>query len=340
MVAPPRPEAITVEEAVRRYLRACEGRVSVGSISPRTLENYSSDLREFSAHVGPQVILDDITGEQVDAAVQAFGSAPDRRYGDPANKSGPGKAVSTQVRFWRSVAQFFRHAERQAWVQVSPMTWASLKPRSRGGLRTARTALSFEQASALLRHGAGDPGVKGRSHEMNHERDTFIIMALLVLGLRVSEVVHADVDDFRWVEGSEVWRVTGKGGEVRHLPLSARLSSTKRAYLEKRPDVAAGPGAKALVRTGRGGRMTSRDVQRLLHRAYQRVRVAEPEHAREITPHALRHTAATIMLASGWDVKVVSKMLGHSSVAITSTYLDELPGELAEAVSRNPLLET
>lgn len=79
--------------------------------------------------------------------------------------------------------------------------------------------------------------------------------------------------------------------------------------------------------------MSARDVQRLLERAEARVRTREPAHAREVTPHALRHTAATLMLAKGWDVKVVAQLLGHASISTTGTYLDAIPGELAQAVA-------
>lgn len=52
----------------------------------------------------------------------------------------------------------------------------------------------------------------------------------------------------------------------------------------------------------------------------------------------MRHTAATLMLAKGWDVKVVAEMLGHASIATTGTYLDSIPGELARAVADSPIL--
>ena len=83
--------------------------------------------------------------------------------------------------------------------------------------------------------------------------------------------------------------------------------------------------------------MSARDVQRMLGRARLKVLAKDPQSAREITPHALRHTAATIMLSHGWDVKIVAQMLGHSSLSTTGIYLDELPGELAQAVASHPL---
>ena len=77
-----------------------------------------------------------------------------------------------------------------------------------------------------------------------------------------------------------------------------------------------------------------------MNEASKRV-LADPERShlyRAITPHALRHTAATLLLSSGWDLKMVSKMLGHSNVSVTSRYLDLLDGELEAAVNAHPLL--
>ncbi len=86
-----------------------------------------------------------------------------------------------------------------------------------------------------------------------------------------------------------------------------------------------------------GRRLAVRDIERLLERAVQRTRTADPAHARAVVPHGLRHTAATLMLAEGWDVKVVAQLLGHATVTTTSQYLDELPGELSVAINAHPL---
>ncbi len=54
-------------------------------------------------------------------------------------------------------------------------------------------------------------------------------------------------------------------------------------------------------------------------------------------PHALRHTTATLLVAHGWDVKVVAELLGHASIATTGVYLDRIEGELAAAIAAHPL---
>lgn len=348
MVAPPKPQRIPLSEAVDRYLDSVTAQVTVGRLREATRGNYASDLRNFIDALGAEIITDDITGEDVDRAVGKYGSGADKRY-TKAEKDGPGRSVATQKRFYESISRFFAHAAIHGWVQVSPMQWTTLKPTVRGDLRAERTALSSEQARALLEHGAGtapaDGDEKTRSHERNHSRDRLLITLLVVLGPRVEEIARADRQDILVSDAQTEWRIVGKGGKVRRVPLSDEMLDLLNAYLAERPEPSESlsPKAKvdaekALFRTGRGSRITSRDVQRMIHRAAARVATAEPEQARGITPHALRHTAATLMLANGWDVKVVSQLLGHANISATQRYLDAIPGELAAAIRNNPLL--
>lgn len=343
MVAPPKPQRIPLSKAVDLFLDAMEARVTVGELSTNTVRNYRQDLRHLIESIGEDTITDDIEGTDLDKALLEFGRRPDRRLKEPTGAGG--QSASTQKRYHQSVSRFFTYAEKHQWVQMSPVRWADLKPRVRGELRTARTALSGEQALALLQHGY-EPLLKAtRSHERNEERDHFLIALLIVTGPRVSEVVQADDADFSVRDGVLQWRIVGKGGKVRNIPLSEHLHTLRDKYIEVRPEPSKDlppntrvDGAKAMFRSGRGNRMSSRDIERLMGRAYQRVVERDPKNAREFTPHALRHTAATLMLAKGWDVKVVAEMLGHASIATTGMYLDSIPGELARAVADSPVL--
>lgn len=350
MVAPPKPQRIPLSEAVDRYLDSVSAQVTVGGLRQATRDNYASDLRNLIDVLSPDVITDDITGEDVDRAVGKFGAGQDKRY-TRTEKNGPGRSVATQKRFYESVSRFFEHSARHGWVQVSPMQWATLKPTVRGDLRAERTALSTDQARALLEHGAGpvvpEGDEKTRPHERNRTRNQLILTLLIVLGPRVEEIAIANRQDILTSDNQTEWRVVGKGGKVRRVPMSEEMLTLLNTYLAERPEpsktlppAVRADAEKALFRTGRGARISARDVQRLLHRAAERVAQAEPEQARGVTPHALRHTAATLMLASGWDVKVVSQLLGHANISATQRYLDAIPGELAAAVRSNPLLSS
>ena len=348
MVAPPTLNRIALGEAVTDYLHTCRQQQSVGRLSRRTVANYTADMAELTRIIGPDTIVDDITGPDVDQALAAYADTPDQRH--TRTPAAHGRSAASVERFRNSVSRFFSHAQLAGWVQLSPMPWSTLVPKPPDGLRLARTALTGAQALALVTHGPGTPTDRTRPHERNWARDRFILWTLTILGPRVSELAGANIDDM-WPDTDTdghttwMWRILGKGNKVRTIPVSDQLIAYRDDYLAVRPrpsptlDAAgAADAAKALVLTGRGTRMTPRDIERLLPRAQARVRVADPANAREVTPHALRHTAATLMLAAGWDVKLVAQMLGHASIATTGRYLDDIPGELAVAIAHHPLI--
>lgn len=343
MVAPPQPKRIALAQAVDLFLDSMDARVTVGELSPRTVNNYRQDLRHLVSALGEETIADDVTGQDLDKALLTFGRRPDARRKNPDEAEG--QSAATQKRYHQSVSRFFAYAEKHQWVQMSPVRWADLKPRVRTELRTARTALSGEQALALMEHGWKPLVENERSHAQNEARDHFLIALLLVTGPRVSEVAKANDADFSVRDGILQWRIIGKGDKKRTIPLSDQLRTLRDRYLEVRPNPS--PSAtqrvredskKATFRSGRGNRISVRDLERIMDRAHQRVALRDPDHAREFTPHALRHTAATLMLAKGWDVKVVAEMLGHASISTTGMYLDSIPGELARAVADSPVL--
>lgn len=347
MVSPPPAQRIELGQAVREYLRVCEQKRVVGDLAASTVRNYTDDLREFVQLIGAQVVADDVDGPMVDDAVVAYGKEPDRRYRDDRRPEGARRSPATQKRFRQSVSMFFSHAQLQGWVQRSPLDYSVVKPRVRGGLRTERKSLQVHQLEALLEHGPGEPvqGRVERSHERNYERDAYLLSLMAVLGPRVSEVVSANRVDFASSPEGVTWRIVGKGGKERTLPMSPRLIELRDAYQAVRPGPSEGlsaakaaDGRRAELVSGRGGRLSSRDVERIVDRAYRRVLSVSERDARALTPHALRHTAATLLLAAGWDVKVVQKLLGHSSLATTSKYLDEVDDELVVAVRNHPVL--
>lgn len=326
------------------YLDMIERQASVGTLSEVTAENWRADLTEFAETIGEQIITDDVTGEHIDLAITKYARTPDKRYKDATEKSAKaaeqGRAVPTQVRYWQSLHRFFAHAEIRGWVHVSPMPYATLRPRPRGRnseLRTARTAMTAGDALALLRHGPVPDRPNARPHERNEARDRLLLHLLAICGPRVSELCNARISDFqRDDDGITQWRIIGKGSKGRTVPLSPVLVDLLNAYLAVRP--APKPAAaELLLVTGRGNPLAPRDVQRLLHRAATRVAAQTGNPIRDITPHGLRHTAATLMLHRGWDIKVVSRLCGHASIASTNAYLDDVPGELVAAVADSPL---
>ncbi|MFE5309067.1 tyrosine-type recombinase/integrase [Isoptericola sp. NPDC056605] len=349
MVTPPRLNRLTVAAAADRYLASVQVESVRGVLSPATARSYERDVREFAALVGDDRVLDDVTGEDVDDALVRYQASPDGRYSDPGRKGAPGRSVATVNRFRQSVSRFFAHAARQCWVQADPMQWAAPPARSRDRLRVERTALSASAAGALLQASAvahapaataGAGTRAARSDQALALRDRLVVALLLVLGPRVSELARADVADFTREPEETRWRIVGKGGSIRTVALSAPLAAALEEYLtELRPRLAArrpdDPDAqRALLLTWRGRRVDTQAVRALLARAVERM---PAPYRRPATPHALRHTTATLLVAEGWDVKVVAELLGHRSIATTGVYLDRIEGELAAAIRSHPL---
>lgn len=350
MVAPPRLDRITVAEAADRYLAAVRRETVRGVLSPATARSYERDVTELTDLLGADRILDDVTGDDVDDALVRYQASPDGRYADPARKGAPGRSTATVNRFRQSATRFFSHAARQCWVQADPMQWAAPPAKVRGGLRVARTALSASAAQALLETAGSPPPAPtsgtSRRPRADHQlalRDRLVVALLLVLGPRVSELSRADVADFTREPHETRWRLVGKGGTTRTVTLSPPLAVALEDYLTRlRPHLAArrpddADAQRALLLTWRGRRADTQTIRALLARAVAKM---PAPYRRPATPHALRHTTATLLVADGWDVKVVAELLGHASIATTGVYLDRIEGELAAAIRAHPLAAT
>ncbi|WP_418276831.1 tyrosine-type recombinase/integrase [Isoptericola jiangsuensis] len=349
MVAPPRPQRLTVAECAERYLAGVHVETVRGSLSPATERSYIRDVTELVGLLGEGRVLDDVTGDDVDDALIRYQSGPDGRFNEPSRKSGPGRSTATVNRFRQSVTRFFAHATRQCWVQADPMRWASPPGKVRDLLRAERTALSSSAAESLLATvGESAGSTAGTVSRARHDqtlgaRDRLVVALLLVLGPRVSELVRADVVDLVREPGRTQWRIVGKGGTRRTVALSDPLADALEHYLtELRPRLAArrpddADAQRALLLSWRGRRLEAQAVRDLLSRAV--ARMPEP-YRRPTTPHALRHTTATLLVADGWDVKVVAELLGHASIATTGVYLDRIDGELAAAIRSHPLAQS
>ncbi|MEV4457900.1 tyrosine-type recombinase/integrase [Microbispora sp. NPDC049633] len=351
---------LTVQEAADRYVELVRAKTVTGGLSPATAEVYARDVATFVRLAGPDRVLDDLTGEDVDAVLLAFARKPDERRkggvqgkdagkgtGQSTGKSpvkspvkSTGQSAASQARFRRSVSALFRHAASAGWVHLDPMAASSVRARERGGLRPERRALTREQAEGLI-EAAGSPaappveaaaGRRRRADQRTEVRDALVVLLLTTLGPRVSELVRANVEDFYTNDGVRYWRIFGKGGRTRDVPLPDAVAAALDAYLSVR---AGGDGEKALLLSWRGRRLARGDVQAVIDRVQRQV---DPGRRRAVTPHGLRHTTATHLLADGTDMDAVRRVLGHSDLSTLGRYRDDLPGELEVAMGSHPLL--
>ncbi len=145
-------------------------------------------------------------------------------------------------------------------------------------------------------------------------RDLAVIELLWATGVRVGELVGADIDDLD--PGRRVLRVMGKGSKERMVPYGLPAADAVAAWLDRgRPEVAVATSGPALFLGARGGRIDARVVRRIVHE-----RVAAVPDAPDIGPHGLRHTAATHLLEGGADLRSVQELLGHASLGTTQIY--------------------
>lgn len=145
-------------------------------------------------------------------------------------------------------------------------------------------------------------------------RDRLIVELLYATGIRVGELCGLDlgsVDRERWL-----LRVIGKGDKERSVPYGKPAADAVDLWLHVgRPAVATDSSGQALLLGKRGKRLDQRQARSVVHEVLSAVPGAP-----NLSPHGLRHTAATHLLEGGADLRVVQELLGHASLATTQLY--------------------
>jgi integrase/recombinase XerD len=168
-------------------------------------------------------------------------------------------------------------------------------------------ALTIDQVVALIGAVSGDDSVA--------IRDRALLEFLYATGARVSEATALNVDDVTAVEASV--RVRGKGSKQRIVPLGSYARAALDEYLIRvRPMFAVnGRSTPALFLGPRGARLSRQSAWLIITAAAEKAHLSA-----HVSPHTLRHSFATHLLAGGADVRVVQELLGHASVATTQIY--------------------
>jgi integrase/recombinase XerC len=215
------------------------------------------------------------------------------------------KAATTRARKLSSIRSFYRYLRRQGRITSSP---AQLLRSPKLPQRLPKV-IPIDELFAIL----GAPSPK----TVLGLRDRAILEVLYGGGLRLSELCSLDVGDLDR-EGAVV-RVFGKGAKERLCPLNPKAIVALETYLQRRGELLATPNPKqspkALFLNARGGRLTPRSIERHLDRYVLQVAIA-----RKISPHALRHSFATHLLAGGADIRSIQELLGHASLSTTQRY--------------------
>jgi integrase/recombinase XerD len=146
-------------------------------------------------------------------------------------------------------------------------------------------------------------------------RDRAILETLYATGARASEVVGLKTEDLYLDSG--FLKYFGKGSKQRIVPIGRPAINALRDYLEKqRPALVAGRSDAPYVFVSRGGRGLTREMLWVLVKKY----VKRAGLTGKVSPHTLRHSFATHLLAGGADLRAVQEMLGHASIQTTQIY--------------------
>ena len=263
-------------------------------LSRNTLEAYRSDLLQLGAHLERQGV-DVLAVEHSHLA--AF-------LDDLASGAGgrPPVAPATLQRKAACLRSFYRHLRREGILDRDPT--ADLRaPRKSQRLPHV---LSRAEVGRLLAAPAGtDPPTL---------RDRALLELMYACGLRASEATGLDVRDVDLRHG--VLRARGKGAKERLVPIGREAIAATRAYLDRgRPALVGVRDQPKLFVNQRGGELTRQGLYKIVQR---HARTAGLEG--RMSPHTLRHTFATHLLAGGCDLRAVQEMLGHADIATTQIY--------------------
>ena len=283
--------APAMADALARWL---DGERSTRDRSGHTITAYRSDLLAFLSFMGGhhgEPALPARMGALTQSDMRAFAAAERAR----------GLSARSLARRLSAVKSFLRWlADREGFDASRALSQRS--PRYR---RSLPRPLAPDQARAVI-----DLAAASHPTAWVAARDEAVLTLLYGCGLRISEALALDGRD--WPMG-EALRVRGKGGKERQVPVLPVARAAIAAYLAAQP-WGLGPD-DPLFRGVRGKRLSAGAVEKAMVRL--RHALGLPPTA---TPHALRHSFATHLLAAGGDLRTIQELLGHASLSTTQVY--------------------
>ena len=241
--------------------------------------------------------------------------ASDRPLNANSSISDYGVSATTRARKLSAIKSFYKYLTvRTKQLQENPV--ADLEyPKLRKSLPKY---LTLEESTALLRSVSG----------ANEKRDYAILMLFLNCGIRRSELVGLNLTDVY----EDRIRVVGKGNKERFVYFGNACRKAIDTYLQERNKVVLSDN-RALFGSRDGNRISVSAVHRLVKKALLQAGLDSTQ----FSAHKLRHTAATMMLSGGVDVKTVQEVLGHENLNTTQIYTHIENTELKIAAEANPL---
>jgi len=278
-------------------------------VSLHTLRAYGTDLEQMLASLASR---DGCKPSEV--SIARFD--PDGVRGFMAELHRRGLSSASSGRRLAALRTFSRYLLREERITDDPTVLVGA-PRKE---QTLPAHLATDEMDRLL--------VTADVSTVSGRRDQAILELFYASGLRLSELADLDLDDANL--SSRIVRVRGKGAKERLVPFNHSAGDAIRAMLSDRKTAArtetrASIVSARLARHGRqrhplflnlrGGRLTTRSIDRIVRHHVRRAAIA-----RGISPHALRHTFATHLLQAGADLRAIQELLGHASLGTTQRY--------------------
>jgi integrase/recombinase XerD len=290
--AEPRFEALVLDYLA--YLEFERG------LARNTLDAYRTDLLQFGTFLARRGRTA-IEAERADVA----DFLADLATGHPESEGEPERQPCSPATINRKTAalrSFYRHLRREELVDADPT--ATLVAPVRG--RRLPHVLAYAEVKRLLESVSGSDAIA--------LRDRALLELMYGCGLRASEAIGLDVGDADLRRGFV--RPHGKGSKERTVPLGREAAASVARYLRSgRPElVGTAPEPKLFVNF-RGGGLTRQGLYKIIQRHARDVGLQD-----KMSPHTLRHSFATHLLAGGCDLRSVQEMLGHADVSTTQLY--------------------
>jgi integrase/recombinase XerD len=263
-------------------------------LARNTLEAYRGDLLQYGRFLDERELsaLDAGPGDVADF-LEALARGTDER---------PPASPATVHRKSACLRSFYRHLRRDGLLETDPTAVLSSPRRA----RKLPHVLSRGEVERLLS--------QPRGTEPAALRDRALLEVMYACGLRASEATGLELDDVDLEE--HVLLARGKGSKERFVPIGQAALGALRIYLERgRPALVKQLPETHLFVNFRGGRLTRQGLYKIVRRHAASAGLAD-----RMSPHTLRHTFATHLLAGGCDLRAVQEMLGHADVATTQLY--------------------
>jgi integrase/recombinase XerD len=263
-------------------------------LSRNTLEAYRTDLLQFGRFLARRELpaLEARPGDVADFLAELAAGDVDR----------PPASTATIHRKTACLRSFYRHVRREGLLDSDPTATVSPPRRS----RKLPHVLTRGEIDRLLS--------QPRGMEPVALRDRALLEVMYACGLRASEAIGLELTDVDLEE--RVLRARGKGSKERVVPIGQPAVQALRAYIQRgRPGLVKGDPEAHVFVNFRGGALTRQGLYKIVRRHAVTAGLAD-----RMSPHTLRHTFATHLLAGGCDLRSVQEMLGHADVSTTQLY--------------------